>query len=72
MYVKQLTQRGSGLGETLLRPLINVYPDYVFLFSLAKSIYFSCDGKSLKKFRIKKRGNYFIPLSAKFYIKVYN
>lgn len=65
-YVKQLTQRGSGPGETPHRPIINVYPDYVFLFSLTKAVYCSRDGKYLKEFRIKKRGNRLMPLVENF------
>jgi hypothetical protein len=70
-YLRQVSGKGEAPGETLRVPLTTAYPDYIFLYSFGKGLYFSKDGKYIKEFRVIKRGNDLLPIGENFLFTVF-
>jgi hypothetical protein len=66
-YLKQISRKGEGPGECNNVPRFTLGPDYIFLYSLGKCLFFSRDGEYLREFKIPRRGTtFFTPVGENF------
>ena len=54
-YQGSISRKGEGPGECKAVPFYNVGPDYIFLYSLGKGIFFSRDGKLKREVKIPSK-----------------
>jgi hypothetical protein len=66
-YIKQITRKGEGPGELRYTPRFSVHPDYIFLHSSRKCMYFTKNGDYDREFIIKNiRFNEVYPVKENF------
>lgn len=50
--IKKFGAQGTDRGEFLTNPDLRIYPDFLYVYSADKAVYFSNEGKFKKEFRI--------------------
>lgn len=69
-YQKQLFHRGEGPSENLCLGFVQLSPEYIYLYCMKKSLFFTRDGKFIKEIKTHLRGvNYILPVKDKFLIE---
>lgn len=69
-YLKQISRKGEGPGECYNVPYLTLGPDYIFLYTLGKCLFFTRDGEYLREFKIPSRGTtFFAPVGENFIIE---